>query len=96
MVHYGSVVAGNLGGERQVDFTAVGDVVNVASRLEKSTRELGCSIAISDACMRAAGRIQPRPRFEQTAEISVRGREAPILVHCAGCFSRPHAPFEGT
>jgi class 3 adenylate cyclase len=37
-VHFGPVVVGNLGSENRLEFTVVGDVVNVASRLEEATR----------------------------------------------------------
>ena len=82
-VHYGPVIVGNLGSERQLEFTVVGDVVNVASRLEGATRDLGCALVVSDACVQAAG---PAARFgfEGTAEVKLRGRVSPIVVHVAG------------
>lgn len=79
-IHYGPVVVGNLGSESRLEFTAVGDVVNVASRLEEATRELGCAIAASDSCVKAAGAAL---RFERTAELRLRGRDTPLLVHVA-------------
>ncbi len=86
-VHSGPVFVGNLGWERRVEFTAVGDVVNVASRLEQATRELCCAIVISNDCLEAAGRVGRLPSFDQEAEIPLRGRTASLRVHLAG-----HAP----
>ncbi|MEE8445023.1 MAG: adenylate/guanylate cyclase domain-containing protein [Alphaproteobacteria bacterium] len=54
-VHYGPVVTGDIGDERRLEFAVIGDTVNVASRLEALTREIGCSIVISDDLVVAAG-----------------------------------------
>ncbi|MFN4089322.1 MAG: adenylate/guanylate cyclase domain-containing protein [Alphaproteobacteria bacterium] len=53
-IHYGDAVLGNIGSDRRLEFAVLGDVVNVASRLETMTRELGCSLAASDEAVSAA------------------------------------------
>jgi adenylate cyclase len=83
-VHFGSVIVGNLGSEHRVEFTVVGDVVNVASRLEEATRDLRCTLAISDVCVRAAGAVRSLERFTDVVEVQLRGRSTPLLVHISG------------
>ena len=47
-IHYGPVVLGDIGSERRMEFAVLGDVVNVAQRLEGLTRQLDCQIVVSD------------------------------------------------
>jgi adenylate cyclase len=74
---------GNLGGRERVEFTVVGDVVNVASRLEEITRAVGGSIIASEDCIQAAGGSEWLTRFQASREIQLRGRQQGILVHIA-------------
>jgi class 3 adenylate cyclase len=53
-LHYGPVVTGEIGGERQQQFTVSGDTVNVASGLEALTRVHGATIIASDTLIRSA------------------------------------------
>ncbi|MFL4994244.1 MAG: adenylate/guanylate cyclase domain-containing protein [Microvirga sp.] len=82
-IHCGPVTVGNLGGRERVEFTVVGDVVNVASRLEEFTRAVGGSIIASEDCIRAAGAPEWSVRFQLSREIQLRGRQKNILVHIA-------------
>ncbi|KFG70550.1 adenylate/guanylate cyclase domain-containing protein [Microvirga sp. BSC39] len=82
-VHCGPVTVGNLGGRERIEFTVVGDVVNVASRLEEITRAVGGSIIASEDCIRAAGDPEWLARFQSSREIQLRGRQQGLLVHIA-------------
>ncbi len=52
-LHFGMVVLGDIGSERQLEFAVVGDVVNVASRLEELTRTMNVRAVVSEAFVQA-------------------------------------------
>lgn len=54
-LHCGRAVVGQIGFREHVTFTAIGDPLNVASRLEQLTREMACEAIISDRVFHHAG-----------------------------------------
>jgi len=72
-LHTGVATIGYIGSERRSEYTAIGDTVNLASRLESNT--VGGQILISEATARAAGNIFPMIRREP---LTVKNRKQPV------------------
>ena len=76
-LHVGPVILGEMGYGRATSLTAIGDTVNVASRLEALTKEVGVELVVSARARRAR---RHRPRRLRAAPIEIRGRRRPLRV----------------
>jgi adenylate cyclase len=77
-LHLGEVVAGEIGEQRRA-IVFHGDVMNVTSRLEQATRELGCRFIVSADAMRALGSV-PGVVWRDLGALSLRGRKEPMYA----------------
>ena len=73
-VHAGPAIVGNFGGGRLFDYTAYGDTVNAAARLEAVNKELGTRVCVSAAAVKRAGSFVGRP----VGDLVLRGRSEPM------------------
>lgn len=74
----GSVMTGNVGHARRMDYTAVGDVTNTASRIEGMTKETPFSVLIAESTMQ--GLSEPPRDLVYYDELEVRGRHAKLKL----------------
>jgi adenylate cyclase len=77
-IHSGRLMSGNIGSERRVDYTVIGDTSNTAARLEGMTKGSGHMVFVSEATREAL--TAAAPDLELVGEREVRGRQQTIRV----------------
>jgi adenylate cyclase len=76
-MHWGDVVVGNFGGEGRIQYTALGDSMNVAARLEGANKTLKTAALVSGEAASQMG----LENFRAMGRVRVRGRQKPIEVY---------------
>ncbi|MBI3699949.1 MAG: adenylate/guanylate cyclase domain-containing protein [Afipia sp.] len=77
-IHAGEVIIGDIGFRDHAVFTAVGDAVNVAARLQDMTKALNCVVVVSEEVCESAG---IRSDALSRKEVEIRGRDNSMIVY---------------
>ncbi|MFT7585605.1 MAG: adenylate cyclase [Cellvibrionaceae bacterium] len=75
----GDMVAGNIGGKARLEYTVIGDPVNLAARLQSLTKEWGTTVLLSEDTQRCL--TDYSDLVEPVEKITVRGKKEPTLVY---------------
>jgi adenylate cyclase len=91
-INTGNVIAGSVGGGGRLNFSVIGDAVNVAARVEAETRRTGDAILLTEATRAQLGKdFETRSRGER----DLKGIERPVELHApAGASSFDEGPFK--
>jgi class 3 adenylate cyclase len=87
-VHAGPAMVGNFGGSRFFDYTAYGDTINTAARLETANKYLGTRVCVSAAVANGTEKFLGRP----VGDLMLRGRSEPLRAYeplRAAAFAAP-------
>jgi class 3 adenylate cyclase len=92
-IHRGEVLAGVMGNEELSKFGVVGDAINVASRVEQLTRELGVDLLITDSVREA---LDEHFQLRAMPPAMVKGKSEPVVTWFVEGVSAPARPAAST
>jgi adenylate cyclase len=88
----GPFMAGNVGSEKRLEYTAMGDTINTASRLEGSTKNVDYFVLMADSTREAL--VEPVEDVVEVGEVDVRGRHGRIKVWSIEAARKPEVVEE--
>jgi adenylate cyclase len=77
-VHTGEAIIGNMGSEDRFDYTAMGDTINLGSRLEGLTKQYGVSIITSEDTYKL---VKRKFKFRKLDAVKVKGKNIPVVIY---------------
>jgi len=81
-IHVGEAMVGNIGSIQRVQYTALGDTVNLASRLQTMTKDFKVPLLVSEEVKEEAEKVLgDAVLFADLGMVTVRGREKPVRVY---------------
>ena len=79
-INSGMAIVGNIGSSQRMEYTAIGDTVNLASRLEAKTKEVGADILVSEYTYNSIRGAFPF-QLERVGTLPVKGRQDEVTAY---------------
>jgi adenylate cyclase len=77
-IHFGEAVAGNIGSSKKLEYTVIGDTVNIAARVESKTKELGIDILVTQSVYEL---VKDEIRLEHQGSFLLKGQTEPLSLY---------------